>query len=147
MKLREGEANSAVAGICNALRHENFLLATKIREAQGIYQNLRSLASLNTITACKRECAASYRAARVSLLRLNNLPDTERMDEFPILHEKDTYQKNAAKSRELGDGKLTDSWIWSYGKLRVPEQKCSGGSKKWRFLRRTSDAIFGHANR
>ncbi|KAJ2912805.1 hypothetical protein MD484_g7609, partial [Candolleomyces efflorescens] len=118
LKLRQGEANSAVAGICSALRHENLLLATKAREAQGIYQNLRSLSSLNTVKARKKEYAARYRAARIALLRLNNLPDHSRMDEYPRLQDKDMFQKNAAKSRELGDGKLTDSWIWSYGNLR-----------------------------
>ncbi|KAJ2935980.1 hypothetical protein H1R20_g1114, partial [Candolleomyces eurysporus] len=79
MKLREGKANLAVAGICNALRHENLLLATKsqhTKEKDG------------------------------------------KIDDYPSLHEKDMYQKDAAKSRELGDGKMTDSWIWSYGRLR-----------------------------
>lgn len=27
--------------------------------------------------------------------------------------------KNAAGARNLGDGALTDSWIWSYGKLKA----------------------------
>jgi hypothetical protein len=28
------------------------------------------------------------------------------------------YAKNAAGAWGLGEGNMTDSWIWSYGKLR-----------------------------
>lgn len=121
LKLREGEANEAVIGVCNALTHENLLAGFQKRNARGVRQNTRSHKIINHIKEKRHEHAAVYRHCRSKVLSLSNSP--QGLDGYPVLLNEDMYQKNAAESRVLGDGKKTDSWIWSYGSLRGLDQR------------------------
>ncbi|KAF6764485.1 hypothetical protein DFP72DRAFT_799713 [Ephemerocybe angulata] len=123
LKLREGEANTAVAGICNSLIHENLLSGVQKQHSRGVYQNTRSHQFINRVKAKRRAYAAQYRECRRRLLELNNLPSTATLSGYPTLQAKDMFQKNATQSRVLGEGKETDSWIWSYGNLRDMDEK------------------------
>jgi hypothetical protein len=114
LKLREGQANSAITGICNCITHENLLVGFQRRHSRGVKQNTRSHKIINRIRAKRNSYAASYRECRLRLLSLNN---TKALEGFPELKNDDMYQKNAADVRVLGEGKETDSWIWSYGNL------------------------------
>ncbi|KAJ2913710.1 hypothetical protein MD484_g6700, partial [Candolleomyces efflorescens] len=120
LKLREGQANAAITGICNCLTHENLLVGFQRKHSRGVKQNTRSHKIINRIRAKRNGYAACYRHARLRLLALSNLgsKDSKRLDGFPELKNDDMYQKNAADVRVLGEGKETDSWIWSYGNLR-----------------------------
>ncbi|KAJ3539948.1 hypothetical protein NMY22_g4499 [Coprinellus aureogranulatus] len=118
IKLREGEANEAVVGICNSLTHENLLTGFQHIHARGVKQNTRSHRIINRIKAKRHAYAASYRHARLKLLSLNNLDPKSELEGFPILNDAHMYQKNAAQARVLGEGTEVDSWIWSYGNLR-----------------------------
>ncbi|KAK0467545.1 hypothetical protein IW261DRAFT_1426485 [Armillaria novae-zelandiae] len=51
-------------------------------------------------------------AALLQLSGVDDLPD------FPILRKEDMFSKNAAGAWVLGDGAMTDSWIWTYRWLR-----------------------------
>ena len=58
-----------------------------------------------------------YRKSRSKVLFLSqHAPKT--LEAFPELREEDTYMKNAASAREVGDGARTDSWIWTFGRLK-----------------------------
>jgi hypothetical protein len=120
LKLREGQANSAITGICNCLTHENLLVGFQRKHSCGVKQNTRLHKIINRIRAKRNSYAACYREARLRLLALNNLTskNAERLHEFPELKDNDMYQKNAADVRVLEEGKETNSWIWSYGNLR-----------------------------
>ncbi len=77
--------------------------------------NLCSMKYINTVAKKKNEHASSYRQARTALLHLKGV---EELADFPLLKKEDMYSKNAAGARGLGDGAVTDSWIWTYGRLR-----------------------------
>lgn len=115
-QLREGEANDAVTGICNTVIHKMLLLEAKNKHSRGVRQNMRSLKFVNTTNDKRLAWADRYRNARKRLL---HLAGKMVLDEFPPLIEADMYGKNAAGARGLGDGKATDSWIWTYGKLKA----------------------------
>ncbi|KAK0235567.1 hypothetical protein EDD85DRAFT_792385 [Armillaria nabsnona] len=53
-----------------------------------------------------------------SHIMLLQLSDTEELQDFPKLESSDLYIKNAAGARGLGEGSITDSWIWTYGRLK-----------------------------
>lgn len=116
IRLREGEANDAVINICNTVMHSMLLLDSKKRHAQGVYQNLRSLKHINNAKGKRDIAATQYRHARQCLLRLTG---AKSLPNFPELKPEDMQAKNAAASRNLGDGSNTDSWIWNYGKLKA----------------------------
>ncbi len=77
--------------------------------------NLHSLKYVNGIAKKKNGYAATYRQARIALLQLS---DTEELQDFLKLESSDLYAKNAAGARGLGEGSVTDSWIWMYGRLK-----------------------------
>jgi hypothetical protein len=56
-----------------------------------------------------------YREARRRLLVLTNV---DKLEEFPELLEHHAHAKNVATSRVIGDGSSTDSWIWTFGRLK-----------------------------
>ncbi|KAK0231849.1 hypothetical protein EDD85DRAFT_971680 [Armillaria nabsnona] len=97
-KLREGQANDAIAMLCTGIIHGMVLNDSWRKHSRGY---------INTVAKKKNEHGSSYRQARV-----DDLPD------FPPLKKEDVYSKNAAGARGLGDGAVTDSWIWTYGRLR-----------------------------
>ena len=49
---------------------------------------------------------------------LLQLAGVDVMDNFPVLRDQDMYAKNAAGAHGLGEGNATDSWIWTYVKLK-----------------------------
>lgn len=115
-QLREGEANDAVTAICNTVMHKMLLLEAKNKHSRGVRQNMRSLKFINSTNEKRSVWADRYRHARACLL---HLAGKQTMVEFPPLTEADMYGKNAAGARGIGDGKATDSWIWTYGRLRA----------------------------
>ena len=36
----------------------------------------------------------------------------------PELKDEDTYAKNAASARKVGDGSALDCWLWTFGRLK-----------------------------
>ncbi len=60
---------------------------------------------------------ARYRHSRTKLLALSN-QSTTILKDYPELRDSDTWAKNAASARNLGDGAKVDSWIWTFGRLR-----------------------------
>jgi len=117
-QLREGQANDAITSLCNTILHGMVLRDAKNEHARGVFQNTRALTFINGVKGKKETWKARYREARLKLLHLTNSdPDTFEED-FPILVDEDTFAKNAASARTLGDGAKTDSWIWTFGRLR-----------------------------
>ncbi|KAK0474520.1 hypothetical protein IW261DRAFT_1422824 [Armillaria novae-zelandiae] len=114
-KLREGQANDAIAMLCTGIIHGMVLTDSRRKHSRGVTMNLRSMKYINTVAKKKNEYAASYCQARAALLRLSGVDD---LPDFPILRKEDMFSKNAAGARALGDGAMTDSWIWTYGRLR-----------------------------
>ena len=58
-----------------------------------------------------------YRIARAKAIILSR-SDSKTLSDFPELKDEDTYAKNAATARSIGDGAKTDSRIWTYGRLK-----------------------------
>ncbi|KAF8963731.1 hypothetical protein BDZ97DRAFT_1661232 [Flammula alnicola] len=116
-QLREGEANDAVALLCNTIMHAMVLLEEKNRHARGIYQNTRAMTVINGVKEKRRIAAARYRETRHRLLKLTGASQTT-IEDFPELKDEDTYAKNSANARGIGDGKTIDSWIWTFGNLK-----------------------------
>ncbi|KAK0463432.1 hypothetical protein IW261DRAFT_1347541, partial [Armillaria novae-zelandiae] len=114
-KLREGQANDAIAMLCAGIIHGMVLTDSRRKHSQGMTMNLRSMKYINTVVKKKNEYAALYRQAHAALLWLSGVDD---LPDFPILRKEDMFSKNAAGARALGDGAMTDSWIWTYGQLR-----------------------------
>jgi hypothetical protein len=114
-QLHEGEANDAVTAICEAVIHSMLLLDHKAKHVHGQQLNLRSSKYINGMKYKRDAWAAQYHAARQCLLQLVGV---DAMEDFPVLRDEDMYAKNAAGARGLGEGKVTDSWIWTYGKLK-----------------------------
>jgi hypothetical protein len=115
--LREGQANDAVKDICNSVMHSMVLREEKRERARGVSQNTRALKQIYTVREKKTMYISKYRFARDQILKLKG-NDPSVMEDYPELKDEDTYAKNAASSRKLGDGKSVDSWIWSFGKLK-----------------------------
>ncbi|KAK0207491.1 hypothetical protein IW262DRAFT_1282072, partial [Armillaria fumosa] len=113
--LREGQANDAIAMLCTGIIHGMVLNDSCRKHSRGVIMNLHSMKYINAVAKKKNEHASSYRQARIALLRLKGADD---LPDFPLLKKEDMYSKNAAGTRGLGDGAVTDSWIWTYGRLR-----------------------------
>ena len=116
-QLREGEANNAVNLLCSSILHGMVLLDTKNEQSRGVYQNTRATKFINLTKAKKHTAMARYRHSRTKLLALSNQSTTVLKD-YPELRDSDTWAKNAASARNLGDGAKVDSWIWTFGRLR-----------------------------
>ncbi|KAF9555034.1 hypothetical protein CPC08DRAFT_726718 [Agrocybe pediades] len=80
-KLREGQANEAVEGICHSILHHRVVLDTKNEHAR------------------------------------------DSLEDFPELLDEHMYGKNAASARNLGDGKRTESWLWTFSALKGLDDK------------------------
>lgn len=115
LELRDGEVNDAVAYLCNTILHGMVLLDAKNTYARGVYLTTRAQHTINTVKAKKWTAAARYRKGRLAILNLLNIDSSE---DYPELMDEDTWAKNAASARKVGDGTSTDSWIWSFGGLR-----------------------------
>jgi hypothetical protein len=116
-QLREGQANDAVQSLCNTILHGMVLRDAKNAHARGVYQNTRALKYINAVKAKKRTWMSRYRESRSKVLFLSQHA-LKTLEAFPELREEDTYAKNAASAREVGDGARTDSWIWTFGRLK-----------------------------
>ncbi|KJA15051.1 hypothetical protein HYPSUDRAFT_149617, partial [Hypholoma sublateritium FD-334 SS-4] len=116
-QLREGEANNAVNLLCSSILHGMVLLDSKNEQSRGVYQNTRATKFINLTKAKKHTATARYRHSRTKLLALSNRSAFVLKD-YPELHDADTWAKNAASARKLGDGAKVDSWIWTFGRLR-----------------------------
>jgi hypothetical protein len=114
-QLREGEANDAVTSLCQAIVHGMVLLETKGQHSHGVYQNTRALTYINNVKNRKAAWASRYRLSCNKILCLSG---NTLMDNFPPLLDQDMFAKNAAGARGLGEGSKTDSWIWTFGKLK-----------------------------
>ncbi len=114
-KLWEGQANEAIMMLSNCIIYCMLLNDTQWRHSHGIMMNLCSLKYVNGIAKKKNGYAAAYHQACIMLLQLS---DTEKLQDFPKLELSDLYAKNAAGARGLGEGSVTDSWIWTYGRLK-----------------------------
>ncbi|EDR04394.1 uncharacterized protein LACBIDRAFT_304634 [Laccaria bicolor S238N-H82] len=114
-QLREGEANDAVTSLCQAIIHGMVLLENKSQHSRGVYQNMRALTYMNNVKDRKAAWASHYRHSRNKIL---HLAGKTLLDDFPPLLDQDMFAKNAAGARGLGEGSKTDSWIWTFGKLR-----------------------------
>ncbi|KAF9471253.1 hypothetical protein BDN70DRAFT_977471 [Pholiota conissans] len=115
LELRYGQVNDAVAYLCNTILHGIVLLDTKNRHARGVYMTTRAQNAINTVKSKKWIAAARYRHGR---LRILNLRDIDVHEDYPLLRDEDTWAKNAASARNVGDGTSTDSWIWTFGGLK-----------------------------
>lgn len=115
--LREGQANDAVTSLCNIILYGMVLRDAKTAHARGVYQNTRALKFINAVKGKKSTWMARYREARSRLITLTN-SDPKFLDNFPELTDEDTYTKNASSARNIGDGTRTDSWIWTFGRLK-----------------------------
>lgn len=116
-RLQEGEANNAINTLCSSILHGMVLLDTKNEQSRGVYQNTRATKFINLTKARKYTAMARYRNARNKLMALSN-QSTDIQRDYPELRDSDTWAKNAASARTLGDGSKVDSWIWTFGRLR-----------------------------
>ncbi|PPQ98101.1 hypothetical protein CVT26_003271 [Gymnopilus dilepis] len=116
-QLREGQANDAVSSLCNTIMHGMLLREAKTAHARGVYQNTRALKFINAVKDKKATWTSRYRTARAKAIILSQ-SDPKTLSDFPELKDEDTYAKNAATARSIGDGAKTDSWIWTYGRLK-----------------------------
>ena len=116
-QLREGEANNAVNLLCSSILHGMVLLDTKNEQSRGVYQNTRATKFINLTKAKKHTAMARYRHSRTKLLALSN-HSASVLKDYPELRDSETWAKNAASARKIGDGAKVDSWIWTFGRLR-----------------------------
>ncbi len=114
-KLREGQANDAIAMLCTGIIHGMVLNDSHRKHSRGVTMNLQSMKYINTVAKRKNENVLSYHQAHAALLRLSGVDD---LPDFLLLKKEDMYSKNTAGAQRLGDGAVTDSWIWMYGRLR-----------------------------
>ncbi|KAK7027953.1 hypothetical protein VNI00_015036 [Paramarasmius palmivorus] len=120
LKLREGEANDAISQLCNIILHAMLVKKEKEKRARGVKQNLKSMKFIRTIIEKRGVHASTYTHARRCILRLTGQQSDKN---YPPLTQEDLWAKNAVDSIGLGEGKQTDSWIWTYGQLRDLDQK------------------------
>ncbi|KAL1712183.1 hypothetical protein EV715DRAFT_214149 [Schizophyllum commune] len=128
-ELRRGEANDAITLICQGIKHKMVLIKDKLKQANSVKLNTRSV---NWIKETSKKIdgwaadyrAADYRRARRALVALDARKNTK---DFPPLTDHDLTFKNAAGARTLGSGTSTDSWIWTFGNLRGLQDFEPGG--------------------
>jgi hypothetical protein len=132
-QLREGKANDAVTSLCQAIVHGMVLLKTKGQHSCGVYQNTRALTYINNVKKRKAAWASRYHLSRTKILCLSG---NTLMDNSPPLLDQDLFAKNAAGARGLGEGSKTDSWIWTFRKL-----KGMGNDEKTSFIMESKFAL------
>ncbi|KAG7086172.1 hypothetical protein E1B28_002131 [Marasmius oreades] len=115
LKLREGECNDAIVGLCDAINYKTVMRENQRANSHGVIQNTRSVKWLKTAEVKKQLHATHYRASRLAILGLLGIDDSP---DYPVLKDEDMYAKNPTVARELGDGKRVDAWIWRYGQLK-----------------------------
>ncbi|KAG7090399.1 hypothetical protein E1B28_009518 [Marasmius oreades] len=115
LKLREGECNDAIMGLCDAINYKMVMRDNQRANSRGVIQNTRSVKWLKSAEVKKQVYASHYRASRSAILSLLGVDESP---DYPVLNDEDMYTKNPTAARELGDGKRVDAWIWRYGQLK-----------------------------
>ena len=75
--------------------------------------NTRAQAWINGRDMCSKLHSAIYRNARSSMLSLG-LSQTDPV--YQVLADSDIRMKSVSGPKTKGDGRITDSWIWSAGR-------------------------------
>ena len=120
LELRKGQANDALQNIRNALVVKDALYVGRRKHSNSNKSNTRAQAWINGWEMRSKLHAALYRNARSSMLSLG-FSQTD--PTYQILSDSDIRMKSVSGPKNKGDGRITDSWIWSAGKhiARAPE--------------------------
>lgn len=116
LALREGEAHDALESLRQATKYLTSLRGDKAKHAKGQTMNLRAGSQVREAEAKQRKHMEKYSEARRRMLKLGKTEDGLK-ESFPVLLPTDVYMKDATDKKKVGDGRITEGWIWRLGYL------------------------------
>jgi hypothetical protein len=114
LQLREGEAYDALDSVRQAVKYTVCLRADKHKHATGQSMNLRAGDMVRDAEEKQAKCVAKYQHARRAMIGLGRSPEYLQA-EFPEMKPQDLWMKDVSEKREVGDGRITEGWIWWVG--------------------------------
>ena len=112
LELSKGQAADALDNLRDALQLEELLLVGKAKAASGNMSVTRAQGYVNRASAHVQHFKGAYDACRLSMIKLG-LKDDDAV--FPKLTAGDIRVKAVTGWKATGEGKVTDSWIWTHG--------------------------------
>ncbi|EJD36304.1 hypothetical protein AURDEDRAFT_40046, partial [Auricularia subglabra TFB-10046 SS5] len=110
LKIHVGEAETAIAELCLAIRTFRTDVQFKQAEVSGQRATTRAQAALGVTSAARTDAAHKYRFHYKHMLALGFPASDQR---FQALHDNDLVAFNSTRKPErLGTGKTSESWIW-----------------------------------
>ena len=113
-ELRQGQAADALDGLREALQLEELLVVGKARAATGNKSKTRAQGYVDRSSVHAHHFKDVYNSCRDAMIRLGMRDDDP---SFPKLTAADIFIKAMTGWKATGEGKVTDSWIWSHGTL------------------------------
>jgi hypothetical protein len=116
LQLREGEAYDALDSVRHAVKYATCLRADKHKHAKGQMMNLRAGDLVRDAENKQAKCVAKYQHARLAMIGLGR--SAEYLQEtFPEMKPQDLWMKDVSDKHKVGDGMVTEGWIWRVGAL------------------------------
>ena len=112
--LCQGQAADALEGLRESLQLQELLLVGKSKGAAGNKSNTRAQGYVNRSSAHVHHFKDAYNSCRAAMIRLG-MKDDDSL--FPKLTATDTRIKTLTGWKATGEGKTTDSWIWTHSSL------------------------------
>lgn len=112
--LREGEAYDALESVRQAVKFVTCLRRDKHKHAKGQTMNLRAGDLVREAEDKQAKCVAKYKAARKAMIALGRSAEST-LEAFPEMLPEDLWMKDVSEKRKVGDGKITEGWIWRVG--------------------------------
>jgi len=111
-ELRQGQAADILSNLRDALQLKELLLVGKAKGASGNKSQTRAQGYINKSTAHVNHFAKAYNSCRQAMVQLGMKDDDP---SFPRLKATDIYIKAVTGWKATGEGKVTNSWIWTHG--------------------------------
>ena len=113
-ELRQGGAADTLDKLRQALQLQELLLVGKSKSVTGNKSMTQSLNYVNTASNRATHYRNLYNKNREAMIKLGMKSDDP---EFPEVKKSDVRLKVLTGWKATGDGKRTDSWIWTHGAI------------------------------
>ena len=93
------------------------LHADKHKHAKGQMMNLRTGDLVRDAEDKQAKSAEKYQHARLAMIGLGR-PAESLQETFPEMKLQNLWMKDVSKKPKVGDGTITEGWIWQVGAMR-----------------------------
>jgi len=127
-ELRQGQAADILDNLRDAMQLQELLLVGKAKAAAGNKSITRAQGYINRAATHVSHFADAYRSCRQAMVRLGMKEDDSA---FPVLNASDLRLKAVTGWKATGEGKITNSWIWTHGNIKKDTAEWKDDSKSF----------------